>query len=155
MLVFFLFVLAVGLSVDIYTYGTAEFDRLPVATVAAVSFASINGMASYWWGSAFVLRSTGAASLDFGNLSHKKLHNVVTEMAIASGLPMPKVYIISDPSPNAFATGRNPSNASIAVTQGLLDTMNRDELQAVVAHEMGHIKSYDILTMTVVAVLVG
>ncbi len=155
MLGFFLFVLAVGLSVDIYTYGTVEFDRLPVATIMAVSFASINGMASYWWGSAFVLRSTGAASLDFGNLSHKKLHNVVTEMAIASGLPMPKVYIIPDPSPNAFATGRNPSNASIAVTQGLLDTMNRDELQAVVAHEMGHIKSYDILTMTVVAVLVG
>lgn len=155
MLGFFLFVLAVGFSVDIYTYGTVEFDRLPVATVVAVSFASINGMASYWWGSAFVLRSTGAASLDFGNLSHKKLHNIVTEMAIASGLPMPKVYIISDPSPNAFATGRNPSNASIAVTQGLLDTMSRDELQAVVAHEMGHIKSYDILTMTVVAVLVG
>lgn len=155
MLGFFLFVLAVGFSVDIYTYGTVEFDRLPVATIAAVSFASINAVASYWLGSAFVLRSTGAASLDFGNLSHKKLHNVVTEMAIASGLPMPKVYVIPDPSPNAFATGRNPSNASIAVTQGLLDTMNRDELQAVVAHEMGHIKSYDILTMTVVAVLVG
>lgn len=155
MLGFFAFVLAVGFSVDIYTYGTVEFSRVPVATVVAVSFASINAAASYWWGSAFVLRSTGAASLDFGNLSHKKYHNVVTEMAIASGLPMPKVYIVPDPAPNAFATGRNPSNASIAVTQGLLDTMNRDELQAVVAHEIGHIKSNDILTMTVVAVLVG
>lgn len=155
MLGFFIIVLAVGISVDIYTYGTIEFNRVPVATVVALSFASINGAASYWWGAAFVLRSTGADTLDFENLSHKKLHNVVTEMAIASGLPMPKVYVIADSSPNAFATGTDPANASIAVTQGLLDTMNRQELQAVVAHEMGHIKSRDILTMTVVAVLVG
>lgn len=155
MLGFFILVLSVGLSVDAYTYGTVRLDRVPVATLVALSFASVNSMASYWWGSALVLRSTGATDLDFGNLSHKKLHNVVTEMAIASGLPMPKVYIIPDPSPNAFATGRNPSNASIAVTQGLLDVMNREELQAVVAHEMGHVKSNDILTMTVVAVLVG
>jgi len=83
------------------------------------------------------------------------LHNVVTEMSLASGLLMPKIYFIPDPAPNAFATGRYPEDAVLGVTEGLLDTMNREELQAVVAHEMGHIKSNDILTMTVVTVLVG
>lgn len=155
MAVFFVFAALVGLGVDVYTYGTLDLGRVPVAAVAAASFAVVNSMVSYWWGSSLVLRSTGALPIDFNNLSHKKFHNVVTEMAIASGQPLPKMYVIPDPSPNAFATGRNPANSTVAVTQGLLDTVNREELQAVVAHEMGHIKSYDILTMTVVAVLVG
>lgn len=86
---------------------------------------------------------------------HKMLHNVVEEMAIAGGVPKPEVYIIDDPSPNAFATGRNPANAKVAVTKGLLDLMNRDELQGVVAHEMAHIRGYDILLMTVVGILGG
>ena len=76
-------------------------------------------------------------------------------MALASGLPMPKVYVIPDPAPNAFATGRDPQHAVIGVTEGLLQTMNREELQAVIAHEMGHVKNQDILLMTVVTVLVG
>lgn len=86
---------------------------------------------------------------------HKMLHNVVEEMAIAGGVPKPGVYVIDDPSPNAFATGRNPANAKVAVTKGLLDLMNRDELQGVVAHEMAHIRGYDILLMTVVGILGG
>lgn len=161
MLGFFVFVLILGAAIDAYTYGDLDFVgaggafRLPVATVVALSFASINGFVSYFYGSSLVLRSLGAQELRFEEPSHKRFRNVVTEMALASGLPMPKTYVLADPAPNAFAAGRNPENSVVAVTQGLLDTMNREELQAVVAHEMGHIKTYDILTMTVVTVLVG
>ena len=156
MLGFFVFVLLVGLSVDAYTYGTIDFtSRLPVATMFAFGLASVNSFTSYFYGSAIVLRSLGASPLKFEDQSHKRFRNVVTEMAIASGVPMPKVYVLADPAPNAFATGRNPESSAVVVTQGLLDSMNREELQAVVAHEMGHIKSFDILTMTVVTVLVG
>jgi len=84
-----------------------------------------------------------------------QLHNIVEEVSIASGIPKPKVYIINDPMPNAFATGRNPKNSSVAVTTGLLGTMNREELQGVIAHEMSHIKNYDILLMTIAAIIGG
>ncbi len=155
MLGFFIFVVLIGISVDIYTYGAIDFKRLPVATVLAVSFASVNGFVSYYYGSSIVLRSLGAENLRFEDPAHKRLHNIVTEMALASGLPMPRICVLPDPAPNAFATGRGPEDSVVGVTQGLLDTMNREELQAVIAHEMGHIKSRDILTMTVVTVLVG
>jgi heat shock protein HtpX len=85
----------------------------------------------------------------------RQLENVVDEMAIASGLPRPRVYIVPDADHNAFATGRGPERSSIAVTQGLLDALDRDELQGVVAHEMSHIRNLDIRVMTVVAALVG
>jgi heat shock protein HtpX len=81
--------------------------------------------------------------------------NVVAEMAIAAGLPMPRVHLIDDPDPNAFATGRGPDHASIAVTTGLLHAMDRDELQGVIAHEMAHVRNYDIRKMTIVAALLG
>ncbi|MBN2379718.1 M48 family metalloprotease [candidate division WOR-3 bacterium] len=86
---------------------------------------------------------------------YKRLHNVVEEMSIASGLPKPEVYIVNDPSPNAFATGRNPKHAAVAVTTGLYEMMDRAELQGVIAHEMSHIKNHDILLMTIVAIMVG
>jgi heat shock protein HtpX len=86
---------------------------------------------------------------------YKQLHNIIEEVSIAAGVPKPKVYIIDDPMPNAFATGRNPNNASIAVTQGLLSMMNREELQGVIAHEMSHIKNYDILLMTIAGIIGG
>ncbi len=84
-----------------------------------------------------------------------QLFNVVEEMSIASGLPMPKIYIIEDTAPNAFATGRKPELASLAVTTGLLSKLNRDELQGVIAHEMSHIKNYDILYTMLITILVG
>lgn len=84
-----------------------------------------------------------------------QLHNIVEEVALAAGIPKPKVYIIEEPMPNAFATGRNPKNASLAVTTGLLQLMNREELQGVIAHEIAHIRNYDILIMTIAAIIGG
>lgn len=144
-----------GYAIDAYSFGTVAVTGVPIATLIALSLASFDSFVSYFYGDSLVLASLHAQPLVFENPSHKRLHNVVTEMGLASGLVMPKIYFISDPAPNAFATGRYPENAVIGVTEGLLDTMNREELQAVVAHEMGHIKSNDILTMTVVTVLVG
>ncbi|MFO7651121.1 MAG: M48 family metalloprotease [bacterium] len=85
----------------------------------------------------------------------QQLHNIVEEVAIAAGIPKPGVYVIDEDAPNAFATGRNPAHASIAVTRGLLELMNREEVQGVVAHEMAHVRNYDILLMTVVAIIGG
>jgi heat shock protein HtpX len=88
-------------------------------------------------------------------LEYRMLHNVVEEVAIAAGIPKPSVYIIDDEAPNAFATGRGPDRAAIAVTRGLLEIVKRDELQGVVAHEVAHIRNHDILVMTVVAIIGG
>jgi heat shock protein HtpX len=85
----------------------------------------------------------------------RQLHNIVEEVAIAAGVPKPKVYVIDEDAPNAFATGRNPAHASIAVTRGLLELMSRDELQGVIAHELAHVRNWDILLMTVVAIVGG
>lgn len=154
-IIFFIILGILGYSIDSYTFGTIKATGLPIATMIAVSLASINGFIAYFYGDSVVVFSLRAQPLEFENPLHKKLHNVVTEMALASGLPMPKIYIIPDPAPNAFATGRDPHHAIVGVTEGLLETMNREELQAVIAHEMGHIKNQDILLMTVVTVLVG
>lgn len=156
MLVFMLFLGLLGLGFDFYISGTLETDTLiPVGTLAAVAV----GLGSSFWslskGSAAVLRSAGALPLDESNSAHKQLANVVDEMSIASGLPRPNVFVIPDPDPNAFATGKDPNHSSIAVTQGLLDLLNREELQGVIAHEMSHIRNYDIRLMTVVAALLG
>ncbi|HBR17894.1 MAG: hypothetical protein A3G39_09330 [Deltaproteobacteria bacterium RIFCSPLOWO2_12_FULL_43_16] len=154
-IIFFIILGILGYSIDSYTFGTIKATGLPIATIIAVLLASINGFIAYFYGDSVVVFSLRAQPLEFENPLHKKLHNVVTEMALASGLPMPKIYIIPDPAPNAFATGRDPHHAIVGVTEGLLETMNREELQAVIAHEMGHIKNQDILLMTVVTVLVG
>src|SRR3989304_1075398 len=142
-----------GLGVDVFYLGFES--GIPVATSVALTFSAANGFFSFYKGDSLILASLRAIPLDFTDHEHKKLHNVVTEMAIASGLPMPKIYVIMDPAPNAFATGRDPEHALIGVTQGLLTTMSREELQGVVAHEMGHIKNYDIRLMMVVTVLLG
>ena len=96
-----------------------------------------------------------AGASDADKLKLRQLENVVDEMAIAAGLPRPRVWVVPDSDPNAFATGRGPERASIAVTRGLLDTLDREELQGVVAHELSHIRNLDIRVMTVVAALAG
>ena len=116
------------------------------------------GMSAYAWrkGAQRVLWSTGAAELLHPRTPEElQLVNVVDEMAIASGIPRPKLYTIADDDPNAFATGRDPQTACIAVTQGLLRICTRDELQAVIGHEMGHIRNLDMQLMTLLASLVG
>ena len=104
-----------------------------------------------------MLLSSGAREVPAGDPpeEYQQLVNVVTEMSIASGLPMPKVYIINDTAPNAFATGRDPKHASVAVTTGLLEKMDREELQGVIGHEMSHVGNYDIRFTLLVGVLVG
>ena len=108
-------------------------------------------------GPARVIASTGAREIDYAptNAQEKQLVNVVEEMSVASGIPKPRIWIIPDTDPNAFATGKDEKEASICVTQGLLDTLSRDELQAVIGHEMGHIKNLDVRLMTLLAALVG
>jgi len=113
----------------------------------------IMSLLSYYSGSSLLLTSVGAREADPNQ--YPELVHVVEEMKLSSGLPMPKVYVIPDPSPNAFATGRDPDHAVLAVNEGLLNLLNREELQGVIAHEMSHIKNRDILYATVVAVLLG
>ncbi|HEX9894833.1 MAG TPA: M48 family metallopeptidase [Gemmatimonadales bacterium] len=116
------------------------------------------GMAWYSWrhGADRVLAATGAWELlEPVTEDHKRLRNVVDEMAIASGLPSPRVWVVPDSDPNAFATGRDPATAHLAVTEGLLQHLDRDELQGVVAHEMAHIRNLDVRLMTLLAATVG
>ncbi len=127
----------------------------PVLTCAALAFGSVQALISYYGGASLVLMSVHARPLDPDSVQHQTVLDVINEMSIASRLPVPKAYVIEDPSPNAFATGRDPSHSVLCVTQGLIDQMDREELQGVVGHEMSHIADYDIRTMTMVAVMVG
>jgi heat shock protein HtpX len=125
--------------------------------VAALVVATVLSVCSYFAGDQLVLLSSGAREVSLADPPEdlKQLVNVVTEMSIAGGLPMPKVYTIDDSAPNAFATGRDPKHASVAVTTGLLQKMDREELQGVIGHEMSHIGNYDIRFTLLVGVLVG
>jgi heat shock protein HtpX len=147
----------VGLSVDTVYLGafTPYGPALPVATLAALSFATAMTFTAYNFGGNLILTSVGAEKLDIQIPEHRELHNVVTEMALASGCPMPKVYVVFDPAPNAFATGRDEKSASICATTGLLTLLGREETQGVVAHEMAHIRNNDIRVMMLVSILVG
>jgi heat shock protein HtpX len=128
---------------------------MPIATLGALA---LGGFSAYWslhGGDQAILASTRARPIDPANPLERKLDDVLEEMAIASGMPKPKGYVIPDPDPNAFATGADPEHGSIAVTEGLLAMMTREELQGVVSHEMSHVKDYDTRYMTVVAALAG
>src|SRR5262245_55253402 len=124
-----------------------------VALVVALVIAGGLAFASYWKSDAVALRVSRARPAD--PTTYRRLYNLVEGLTIASGLPMPRLYIIEDPAPNAFATGRNPRHAAIAVTSGLLEKMNRVELEGVLAHELSHIKNYDILVSTLAVTMVG
>lgn len=156
MLGFIIFLALLGFCFDTFYLGLFEDGMyFPLGTVIAIIFGSGMAVNSYFNGAKSVLSSTGAMPADPGNPSDKVLLNVVDEMTIASGLPRPQVYIINDEDPNAFATGRDPEHSYVVVTQGLLDSLNRDELQGVIAHEMSHIRNFDIRLMTIVAAFVG
>ena len=123
------------------------------ATIVALIFAGGMAALSYWKSDAIALRVSRATPADPDQ--YRRLHNIVEGLCIASGLPKPGVYIVDDPAPNAFATGRDPKHAAIAVTTGLLEKMNRVELEGVLAHELSHVRNYDILVSTLTVTLVG
>ncbi|HVE65717.1 MAG TPA: M48 family metalloprotease, partial [Thermoanaerobaculia bacterium] len=152
---FVAFLVFLGAGADFFLYGSGAGPGFPVATIGALLFGAGSSLWALRGGDRAVLESAGAVRIDGSDARYRMLDNVGEEMAIAGGLPKPEVYLIPDSDPNAFATGRGPEKSSVAVTAGLLDSLNREELQAVVAHEMAHVKNYDVRLMTVVAALVG
>jgi heat shock protein HtpX len=121
--------------------------------ILALVIAAVMSFASYRYGDRLILRISRAKPAD--EREYAQLHNLVEGLCIAGGLPKPAVYVVPEEAPNAFATGRDPEHASIAVTQGLLDRLNRVELEGVLAHELSHIKNRDVLVNTIAATLVG
>lgn len=146
-------VLGFGLDYFFLGFGGGGIP-IPIASLLAMGVATLSAFWSLEGGSHAVLSSANARPVSEDS-RYSQLRNVVEEMSIASGLPPPRIYVVADPDPNAFATGKDPEHASIAVTEGLLDRLNREELQGVIAHEMSHVRNYDIRVMTVVAALVG
>jgi heat shock protein HtpX len=146
-LAFIVLVLLVGEAVQlIFGFGW-------IALVFALVFAVVGSAASYWKSDAIALRMSHAREAD--PVEFARLHNLVEGLCIAGGLPKPRLYVVDDDAPNAFATGRDPKHAALAVTTGLLAKMNRVELEGVLAHELSHIKNYDILVSTLAVTLVG
>ncbi len=144
--VFFILVIAVGFVMSQY-YGN------PGILYIAVAFSIVMNISAYWFSDKVAIASAGAHPAD--SVQYIELHRIVENLAITAGLPKPRVYIINDAQPNAFASGRDDKHAVIAVTTGLLSTLDRPELEGVLAHELSHIGNRDILVMTVAVVLVG
>src|SRR5438874_11361528 len=142
--------LVVGLIVGALAYGQGG----AIAGAIVLGLLGVGAaLYAYYFGSSTVLAAMGAQPADPSQ--YQQLYNVVQALAIGDGLPMPKVYVISDPSPNAFATGRDPNHASVTVTTGLLQIMNREELEGVLSHEMSHIKNYDVRLLLIVTTMIG
>jgi heat shock protein HtpX len=142
---------ALGFAIGYGTTGYVE-GAFGVTTFAIV-LSMLLSVGSYFAGDKLVLAASGAREVSEANAP--QLMNVVREMSIAAGTPMPKVYIIDDTAPNAFATGRDPKHASVAITTGLLQKLDREELQGVMGHELSHVRNFDIRFSLLVAVLVG
>lgn len=142
---------AVGLLADLVLVGAP----VPVATLAALGIAGAISLLGWRRGADWVLASLLAEPLRDDNPEHRQLANIASEMALAAGLPRPRVYVIPDPSPNALAAGRAARDAAIAVTAGALALLDREETQGVVAHEMAHIANHDSAVMTLVSALFG
>jgi len=150
---------ALGLGLDFaardFSLVNGQLVGFPVLMVAALLFAGVQSLVSYYSGASLVLLSVHARPLTADTAKHAMVLDVINEMAIAARMPPPKPYLIDDPSPNAFATGRDPAHSVICVTQGLVDQMDREEIQGVIGHEMSHVADYDIRTMMMIAVMVG
>jgi heat shock protein HtpX len=149
-LLIFLFVLLlslVGLAVDYLLRGGV------IGIIVVAIIVGISSFVSYFNSDKVALRMAHAVPAD--PVQYARYHNLVEGLCIASGLPKPRLYIVDDPAPNAFSTGRNPKHAAVAVTTGLLEKMNRVELEGVLAHELSHIRNYDVLVMTLAVTMVG
>ncbi len=148
MLMFVFFCVVVGLGWS-FSYALNNAAILYVA----VLFSVLMNIGSYWYSDKLVLATSGAKPVD--KSAAPDLWNIVENLSITAGIPMPKLYVINDPAPNAFATGRDKEHAAVAVTTGLLSMMNRNELEGVIAHELSHVKNRDTLLMMVVVMLLG
>jgi heat shock protein HtpX len=146
MTMFLVIIIGIG-WVFAQTYGN------PYILYGFIAFSIIMNLVSYWKSDKIALAVSGAKPAD--PVQYKELHNVIENLAITAGLPKPRVYIINDPAPNAFATGRNKEHAAVAFTTGILSVLDRSELEGVAAHELSHIGNRDILVSTIVVVLVG
>lgn len=146
MAAFFGVVIALGWAASWY-WGS------PVILYIAVAFALVMNIGSYWYAHKLVVAVSGAKLAD--EREYRELHNIVENLAITAGLPKPEIYIMNESAPNAFATGRNAEHAVVAVTTGLLDILNRTELEGVLAHELSHIGNRDMLVATIAVTLVG
>jgi len=144
-------VLLILLSVLLVIAGNALAG--PTGMKIALGFAVVMNAVSYFFSDKIALMSSGAKPVSREQLP--RLYTVMEGLAQKAGLPLPKLYVIPEAAPNAFATGRNPSHASVAVTQGLLELMNDDELEGVIAHELSHVRNYDILTSSIAATIAG
>lgn len=143
---FFIVVIVIGYAVSWYL-------ESPIILYIAVIFAVVMNIGSYWFSDKLVISMTGAHEVT--KEQYPDLWNVVENLSITAGLPMPKVYVVDDPAPNAFATGRDPNHAVVAATSGLLQILNRTELEGVIAHELSHVGNRDMLVSTVAVVLAG
>jgi heat shock protein HtpX len=139
---------AVGYALGLWAAGSGIYGL-----VGAVALAIVLSLGAYFGGDRLVLASTRAREVK--PQEQARLHNIVEGLSIAAGIPKPRVYVIPEQAPNAFATGRDPEHSSVAVTEGLLATMNRVELEGVIGHELSHVVDRDILVGTIVATLVG
>jgi heat shock protein HtpX len=141
----------------VITGAVVAFDLVfrfgPAFIVIAFVLALILVWGSYFYSDRLAIAAARAREAD--PQEFRQLHDIVEELCIGAGLPKPRVYVVDDPAPNAFATGRNPSHSAIAATTGLLEIMNRTELEGVLAHELSHIRNYDILISTIAVTLVG
>lgn len=144
---FVVLILLVGIAIDVLIGGGLYIAGFAFVIAVAMAFFA------YFKSDAVALAATRAKPAD--PVEYRRYHNLVEGLCIAAGLPKPRLYVVNDPAPNAFATGRNPEHSAIAVTTGLLEMMNRVELEGVLAHELSHIKNYDILVSTVAVVAVG
>ena len=149
MIIFVILIIALGLVFDLAFYGEGSYVGLAFALIISTVSATV----SYFKGDKIALWTNGAKPL--AKEASPYLYRLVENLCITGGTPVPKIYIIEDPAINAFATGRKPELASIAVTRGALDQLQNEELEGVLAHELSHIKNYDIRFMTLVAVMVG
>lgn len=147
MALFIVFITTIG-----FVFGKATGYGLSYAVIALI-FAGITSFGSYYFSDKLVLASVGATELK--EHDDPELYHIVENLAIGDGLPMPKVYMMDTDAPNAFATGRDPKHASLCVTQGLRKRLEKAELEGVIAHEMSHVKDFDIRLMGIVAILVG
>lgn len=146
MAVFLVVIIALGFAFS-QVYGAPE------VLYFAVAFSVVMNIASYWFADKIALAVSGAKAV--AKEDNPELWNIVENLSITAGLPMPRLYVINDPAPNAFATGRDKKHAAVAVTTGLLGVLEKNELEGVIAHELSHIGNRDILISTVVVVLVG